>query len=291
MYAPLTGVVTNRTAAAVPAVAAVVLWGAGTTGLAQADVTYQDAVAGGGRLVSLYQSTAAPTIGPLAGTQPSDGRLLDVIPAVLAHNSSKTGFVAALAALGVTGVRPDNYPNAFTYGVGGTFTSTTAIRNAVPSKLKTPAGGLLAFASLGDAFAHLGQRPATTVSIGLPGITVPFTWTFNISSGLWTPGPGTPGVPVNNLIIQLVTTKSISLDRGNTIYGLIPLLTGRGTETAVSSTTSGGKLAGVGASGVWNKPGDNVLTTYGDAQSFPLRFARGHTWVVLVPSTTKVTLS
>jgi Protein of unknown function (DUF3048) C-terminal domain len=96
---------------------------------------------------------------------------------------------------------------------------------------------------------------------------------------------------VANLVVQVVSFKTVYLSRkyGQTVPSARVI--GRGTATVFSGTAPGqsGGTGGTAAAGSWTKPGLTTVTNYFDAAGQPMSFEPGPTWVVLAPAGTRTT--
>ena len=267
--APLTGLPVTTLLALdrqVVGVAVSYVPGAATAGLSAADVVYQEFDrAGHSRLVALYQSNDAVSVGPVTATAPVDLRLLELFrtPAY-AFDGGATGFVAQAKAPAVT---PRNFATSaslFRVGAGGLVISTARLRSSVRGAL-APLGGVLTFASAAAPLPTSG--PALhRLTVSVPGQAAEtFTWT----GSAWA-GPG--GALVTNVILQTVGYKTITPHKSGTIHSA--QVVGNGPATVVA----GQHLAVA----VWLRRQPLQVTSY-TVSGIPLGLAPGRTWVLLVP--------
>jgi hypothetical protein len=275
--APLTGLpVTSLLALTRPVVGVAVSYvpGAATAGLGAADVVYQEFDrAGHSRLVALYQSTDAVSVGPVAATAPVDLRLLELFRTpTYAFAGGATGFVAQAKPPQVTARNSTTFKSLFRVGAGGLVASTVALRSSAPGAL-APLGGVLTFAS------PAAPAPTSGTALRRLTVTVPgqaaetFTWT----GSAWA-GPG--GTLVANVILQFVGYKTITPHKAGTI--LSAQVVGNGPATVVA-----GRHA---AAAVWLRRYPLQVTSF-TVGSIPLGLAPGRTWVLLVPVRTRLVAS
>jgi hypothetical protein len=92
---------------------------------------------------------------------------------------------------------------------------------------------------------------------------------------------------VANLVVQIVSFKTVYLSRKYGQTALAALFTGKGKVTVFSGTASG-ESGGTGATGSWAKPGIAAVTNYFDVAGQPMSFEPGPTWVVLAPAGTRL---
>jgi hypothetical protein len=99
---------------------------------------------------------------------------------------------------------------------------------------------------------------------------------------------GGPRVSVTNLLVQIVSFKTVYLSRkyGETVPSARVI--GKGAVTVFSGSAPGG-TGGTAATGSWAKPGLTTVTNYFDTAGQPMSFEPGPTWVVLAPAGTRTT--
>jgi hypothetical protein len=281
---PLTGLGTSNKAAAQARVMAAVL--SASYGQAQpaganlADavyVEYSDTL----RMIALYQSKAAPLIGPIAQTRPVDGPVLGFVQPGFANTGGPAGFVSQLDQATLSDLSPAHDPSAYATTASGVTTSTGALRKGTAT---TPAPvPLLTF---GSAAGQLdpAARSAHTVTVpavaGFPAVT----WTYDAKSGTWhTADPVMSAGSPTTLIFQQVSYKGVQLHHPDGAVVPSAHVFGSGVATVLSGPNA--------VQGVWTKPGNTAVTIYADSKGVPLSFRPGVTWVLLVPSGTLVTYS
>ena len=91
---------------------------------------------------------------------------------------------------------------------------------------------------------------------------------------------------VANLVVQIVSFKTVYLSRKYGETAQSALMVGTGQATVFSGTTPGG-AGGTAAAGSWHKPGLAAVTNYFDAAHLPMSFEPGPTWIVLAPAGTR----
>jgi hypothetical protein len=281
---PLTGLGTSSKAAASARVMAAALSASygqpQPAGAAQADtvyVEYSDTV----RMIALFQSKAAATIGPIAQTRPVDGQILGLFQPGYANTGGPAGFVSQLDQATLSDLSPAHDPSAYTTTASGVTTSTAALRKTTAT---TPAPTTLL--TFGSATSSLdpAARAVHTVTVpavaGFPAVT----WTYDAKSGTWRTNDQvmSAGSPTT-LIFQQVTYKGVQLHHPGGAIVPSARVFGSGVATVLSGPNA--------ITGVWTKPGNVAVTNYADSKGVPLSFRPGVTWVLLIPSGTRVTYS
>lgn len=250
-------------------------------GLQEADVVFDElGTDGAARLLALYHSRDATTVGPVDDTRPDDSRILAVTGGMLGHGGGTRGIVVQLDRSVVLDLGRPAHRSAYTTNSAfpapfDVFTSTAALY-AVATGARKPPPPLFSYGGPGRPPPQGAPRTALTVT--MPGRT-PQTWQYSAGSRSWrmTAGPA-PGLTVSNLVVQSVTYKPARVDKRHTIN--VATVVGEGRVTIAA-----GRLLGTGT---WRKPAPKKLTTYVDDANLPFRLEPGRTWVVLAPAGTSV---
>ncbi|HEY2172702.1 MAG TPA: DUF3048 C-terminal domain-containing protein [Mycobacteriales bacterium] len=270
---PLTGAAASGAAAASrPVLAVAVPVGPGLpapTGLQAADIVYAGYPAGDAvRYLALFQSQQPARVGPVGPAAPEDGRLLDVMHPLFAFNDGPKRFVHPLSRTSVVALPRSAHAAAYTVTSGKPYATPSALlalaspRSAAPVILLPHSRPLVGS----------GVRAAHTLTITMPGRT-PLTWRYDAKPRGWR-STGTGGATPTNVIVQVMPYRSV-LDRNHGTPVRSPVIVGTGSCRVVSLDQTAGCT--------WSKPGAAKLTNYVDAGGFPLQFAPGPTWVLLVP--------
>lgn len=282
---PLTGVATTVPSARTARVAAVPVAGATSSayqvGLGQADVVYETSDDGhGSRLTALFQSHAAPAVGPVGPATAVGSEIVTAYAAVYGHASADAGAAEAIAELGIQDIGRAKAPAAYwqaapARGAMLPFTSVSRLRSA----------------ALGSAYSALRVRPlafgsleATTSGArrAVAGVTLPFaspgpvSWTWSRKARLWTRGVG--GAPAfDGRSGQAVTAANVVV--------LWSVAT-RGAAPAIRTTGSGRAALfrdGTVVNGTWRaRLGQPPVLRTEQGASIPL--APGATWFEVVPN-------
>jgi Protein of unknown function (DUF3048) C-terminal domain len=148
---------------------------------------------------------------------------------------------------------------------------------------------MLPYRTAGTPLASTGESHPASVRISIPGQPAQ-QWKFDARSGRWTETAGGPQVSAANLIVQIVSFKTVYLNRkyGQTTQSA--RVVGNGQATVFSGTTPGG-TSGISATGSWHKPGLAAVTNYFDAAHLPMSFGPGPTWIILAPAGTTTSQS
>jgi hypothetical protein len=283
--APLTGLTVSAAAAQRPAVA-VAVSGSAPVGLGAADLVLEEMTAPV-RYLAVFQSAQASQVGPVAATRPTDGQALSVLHPVTGYDGGTSSFISVLDASKVVDASYARHASAYASGSAGLTVSTSALASASGSDGPPPE--LLPYRTAGTSLASTGESHPTSVRIAVPGQPAQ-EWEFDTRTGRWAETAGGPQVSVANVIVQIVSFKTVYLSRkyGQTTQSA--LMTGTGQATVFSGTTPGG-TGGTSAAGSWHKPGLAAVTNYFDAAHLPMSFGPGPTWIILAPAGTTTSQS
>jgi len=282
--APLTGLPATSSVAARPAVA-LALAGPDPSGLGSADVVFQE-ISSPVRYIAVFQSNEAGNVGPVTGTQPTDGQVLAVLHPLIGYDGAEESyFVKILDRESVTDVGYATYPSLYTTGSAGLVTSTSAIARAVHGDTAPPQLFRYRGASTGaDTLAVSGVSRPTSVRVTIPGDGTE-DWSFDSHNDRWKLTSGGPEVEVANLVVQSVAYKGIALHHS------LPSAEATGSGRAEVFSGSAGGSGGTAATGTWSKPHLPQVTNYLGSDGAPMAFQPGPTWVVLAPTGTSVSAS
>jgi hypothetical protein len=285
--APLTGLpAASARAAGRPAVA-VPLSGSQLQGLAAADVVYEE-MASPLRYVAVFQSRDASSVGPVTGTRPTDAQALSVLHPLNAYDGGTPSFIRVLDRSQVMDLGYASHPSLYHAGAGGMTVSTSQVRQSArdtePPQMFTYQGTGVA----GEpSFASTGVWRTSSLKITAPGQPTQ-TWTFGARSHRWQLVSGGPSVQVANIVVQKVPYKTVFLSRKFGLTTTSARVIGSGSALMLSETGPAGGSTGTAVKGTWSKPGIHDVTNYIDANSRPIGFQRGTTWVALVPPGTQI---
>jgi len=280
--APLTGLSVTAAIAQRPAVAVVVA-GSAPVGLGSADLVFAE-MAGPVRYLAVFQSAEASTVGPVTSTRPTDGQALSVLHPLTSYAGGTTSFVSVLDATKIIDDGYAGHASLYSGGSGGPTVSTAAL--AAAGRSDGPPPELFGYRQPGDSLASADETHPTSVRVEAPGEPAE-QWSFDTGTDRWVQTAGGPRVSVANLVVQIVSFKTVYLSRK--YHQTVPsaLFIGKGAVTVFSGTAPGAS-GGTGATGTWAKPGITAVTNYFDAAGQPMSFEPGPTWVVLAPAGTRL---
>lgn len=275
---PLTGLSVSAAVAQRSAVA-VAVSGSDPVGLGSADVVFAE-MTSPARYLAVFQSNQTSTVGPVTQTQPMDGQALSVLHPFIGYDGGTSSFVSVLDATKIVDAGYLTHPSLYSAGSGGLTVSTSALAGI--GRSDGPPPGLFAYRSPGASLAPGHETHPTSVRIDIPGQAAE-QWSFDAKADRWTETSGGPRVSVTNLIIQIVSFKTVYLSHKYGQATQSARVFGSGSMTVFSGTAPGATTGGTAATGSWRKPGLATLTTYLDSAGTPMDFAPGPTWIVLAP--------
>jgi hypothetical protein len=285
-FAPLTGLATTAPSRAALSVDINHTPETVTTGVDLADVVYEYVVEGGiTRLVAVFNSQLPDRIGPIRSVRRTEASIVSPLGGVFAFsggaqyalNSIDTAPVARVqeSNAGAAMFRdPHGYPPNNLYG-RGRLLFAKARRATAPLPL----------------FAYRQQdTPAVgrTVSSFVVGFVSNYavTWTWDREAATWTrsffgrPEKGTDGVQLGakNVVVMFGTYQG-----GVGTEGAQAQLLGRGNAWVFT--------AGKVVTGQWSRPTNTRPAQLRDAHGQTIRLTPGQTWVEILPTSYRVTLS
>jgi hypothetical protein len=268
---------------------AVVMAGSAPQGLSTADLVFEE-FSSPVRYIALYQSGLAKAVGPVTGTQPTDGQVLSVFHPLVGYDGAQApSFIKSLDKTAITDEGSTGHSSLYTTAGSGSVTaSVRAISRANQGHGAPPA--LFVYRGGGqNTLATAGVSRATSVRIAIPGHGTQ-GWTFDSHADRWVLSSGGPKVDVANLVVQTVSYKNLNVSRRLGIVVSSARVYGNG-HVVVFSGSASGSSAGTSASGTWSKPRRKDVTNYFDSNGTPMAFEPGPTWVVLAPQGTRVSAS
>jgi hypothetical protein len=279
--APLTGLSVTAAIALRPAVAVAVA-GSDPVGLSSADLVFQEMTVPV-RYLAVFQSDEASKVGMVTSTIPSDGQALSVLHPLTSYDGGTSSFISVLDGTKIIDDGYAGHASLYSAGSGGLTVSTAALAAAGPSDAPPPA--LFFYRLPSEPLATGHETHPTSVQVEVPGQSAE-RWDFDARADRWVETAGGPRVSVANLIVQIVSFKTVYLSRkyGQTTQSARVVGTG---QTVVFSGTAPGGEGGTAAAGTWTKPGLAAVTNYFDAAHLPMNFAPGPTWIVLAPAGTR----
>ncbi|MDP9241325.1 MAG: DUF3048 domain-containing protein [Actinomycetota bacterium] len=269
--APLTGRPTTPALAARPAMAVIVGVTPGAAvpaGLGAADLVYAEYAEGGlTRLIALFQSREAPTIGPVISTRPADPKLLGVFHGCVAFAGGTSGFVKQFAPLGVCELNIE----------GQAYTSTARLYAAAERGHTAPTPPS-SFAGPGQPLAVSGLANATRLIVTVPGRSSQ-TWAYDPKATVWRSSIGGVAMAVTTVEVLTMPYRAI------TVHSPLRTLPSASVVGVGGATVVSGPHA---ANGSWYRPSAKGLANIVDASKLLMHPLAGSTWVILAPTGTRV---
>ena len=279
--APLTGLTVTAAIAQRPAVAVAVA-GSDPVGLGSADLVFAE-ITTPVRYLAIFQSDEASTVGPVTSIRPTDGQALSMLHPLTSYDGGTSSFISELDATKIIDDGYAGHASLYSAGPGGLTVSTAAL--AAAGRSDTPPPELFYYRQPGASLASAQETHPASVRVEIPGQPTQ-QWNFDARADRWVETSGGPRVSVANLVVQVVSFKTVYLNRKYGETAQSARVIGKGPATVFSGTAPGGS-GGTAAAGSWAKPGLTAVTNYFDAAGAPMTFEPGPTWIVLAPAGTR----
>jgi hypothetical protein len=263
------------------------------SGLAEADVVFEEMVEGGlTRLLAVYQSRDPDTVGPVRSARSTDLSILDELGRPLfAWSGANPTFAAAVRAADIAdvgaGAAPDAYRRAGDrpapynlYAAPGLLRDAAADDPAAT----TPPEPLFSYREPGEPLDGPGAGPATGLrTTGTGTLATGIEWSWGADGEAWVRSQnGSPHVDsagarvrATNVILRFTPYRDSGVR--DSVGAVVPEAEAVGEGEAW--VLSGGRAQ----PGRWHKPAADAVTTYTDTAGRPLRLVPGATWVEVLP--------
>ncbi|HEX3622066.1 MAG TPA: DUF3048 domain-containing protein [Acidimicrobiales bacterium] len=280
---PLTGVPTSDAArAGRPAVAVKIDNSADArpqAGIDHADIVYEEYTEGITRFIVVFQSSDAPTVGPVRSVRPADPNVIAPLRAALAFSGGSPGVLDVVKASGVRQIT-ENDTDTLKRRAGkaaphNLYTTTDALFHKVGAGSPPPAFG--PFLLKGQVYAATGATPATHLSLS-PGPDISAAYQWDPASGTWkrsTDGKphaleGGGQISPTNIVVQYTPYSTFPADK----KVRFPEVVGSGDALIFA--------AGTMTKAKWTKAAVGSVTTYVDSAGKPITLPPGQTWIHLL---------
>ncbi len=273
--APLTGLLTTPAILARPVIAVSVA-GSAPAGLAQADIVYEE-MSDGLRWVALYQSTDT-TVSAVGQARPMDPTAIADEKPVYVFAGAQKGVLTVVDKATLVPADLTMNTTLFAGPITAPTIATATIRGAFTS---VPGVPLLPYRAATDP-QPAANKPASKLVLAAAGQPTQ-VWSYDRASHVWKCTSGGPAVATANLVVQVVTYKSVQLSHPNGAYVPSARVLGTGTSDVFSGPSV--------VTGTWRKGGAAAATSYSDAHGIAARMLPGSTWILLAPVGATVTIS
>lgn len=260
------------------------------SGLAQADVVYEEQVEGNvTRLAAIFQTSAPTVVGPVRSARTTDVAIVTPLHRPLYAWSGANGAFARI-------IRSSPLVDAGYDAMTFAYSRKAIVGHAAPHNLYVSAPALFAKAPAGSQpppplFTYRDRgvpmpdgKPVSSVRLSFGPRGVPIVWNWDAKrhaylrtqrgslhvdqNGAW--------VNAANVVIQFVDYR----DTGFVDVSGAPVPEAVLVGTGPCWILSSGRLV----EGTWSKASPEAVTTYTDASGKPIPLTRGKTWVELPPS-------
>jgi hypothetical protein len=263
------------------------------SGLAEADIVFEEMVEGGlTRLLILYQSQDPDTVGPIRSARSTDLSIMAELGRPLfAWSGANPTFATAVRAADIVdvgvGVAPEAYRRAddrpAPYNL---YAAPDLLRDAGSgdAAARVPPDPLLSYREAGEQLSGPGFEPALRFrTTGEGSLATEFAWSWDALDGAWvrdqngTAHVDRSGVRVHaaNVIVRFTAYGDSGVR--DSVGAVVPeaITVGEGDAWLLS----GGRAQPAR----WSKPSADAATTYTDIAGASLRLAPGSTWVEVLP--------
>jgi Protein of unknown function (DUF3048) N-terminal domain/Protein of unknown function (DUF3048) C-terminal domain len=263
------------------------------TGLAQADVVFEEMVEGGlTRLLAVFHSQDPETVGPVRSARSTDLFILAELGRPLfAWSGANPTFAAAVEAADLVDVGVGATPEAYRREAGrpapyNLYAASDLLREAVADDdtASIPPPALFSYREPGAALSGRGVEPVTGFrTTGSGALSTDIAWEWDAASASWLRDQdGTPHVDRDgervraaNVIVRITPYRDSGVR--DSVGAVVPEADAIGEGDAW--LLSDGQVQ----RGRWLKPSPDAPTAYVDATGAPLRLTPGQTWVEVLP--------
>jgi hypothetical protein len=247
-------------------------------GIDHADVVYEEFTEGITRFIVVFQSSDAPTVGPVRSVRPADPNVIKPLGGPLAFSGGSPAVVDVVRSSGIRQIT-ENDTDTLKRRSGkaaphNLYTTTDALFRKAGAGNAPPA--FAQFLPAGEAFAGPGAAPVARISLSpAPSVSAAYQW--DAASKTWkrsTDGKphvleGGAQIAPTNVIVQYTPYTTFPQDK----KVRFPEVVGSGDAVVFSGGTM--------VKAKWSKAAAGAVTTYVDSAGAPIKLAPGQTWVHL----------
>src|ERR671910_3609555 len=262
------------------------------TGLAQADVVFEEMVEGGlTRLLAVFHSQDPESLGPVRSARSTDLFILAELGRPLfAWSGANPTFAAAVEAADLVDVGVGATPEAYRREPDrpapyNPYAASDLLREAVADDdASIPPPAIFSYRAAGTALAGPGVEPVTGFrTTGSGALSIEIAWEWDAASASWLrEQDGTPHVDRDgervraaNVIVRITPYRDSGVR--DSVGAVVPEAEAIGEGDAW--LLSDGQVQ----RGRWRKPSSDAPTAYVDTTGAPLRLTPGQTWVEVLP--------
>lgn len=257
-------------------------------GIAQADIVYEEFTEGITRFIVVFQSTDAPSVGPVRSVRPADPNVIKPLGGPLVFSGGSPAVLDLFKASGIRSITENDTDTlkrrSDRSAPHNLYTSTDALYKKLGAGTPPPAFG--PFLTAGKVYAPPGATPVTRLSLTpAPNVSASYQW--DPASSTWkrtTDGrahllEGGGQIAPTNVIVQYTPYSTLPADS----KVQFPEVVGSGDAVIFA--------AGTMVKAKWSKPAATSVTTYVDATGAPIALPPGQTWIHLQAPGSSVTAS
>ena len=262
------------------------------SGLAQADVVWEQVVEGGiSRYVAVYHSRLPVEVGPVRSIRLMDAPITAPLTGLIAFSGGQPDFLAALRGAGLQLISHDGGAAGFyrvphRWAPHDVYADPAALLTQADRRQRAPPGAQFVLAAGGERpTAVVEGGPTRALELTLSGVSHP-RWSWDRAAGAWlrwegsTAAVGARGVQFrarNVVVLRVDVVPTAYVDAaGNPVPDAVLVGSGDGL------VATGGRTVAVR----WSKRSLAEPVRLTGPTSAPVRLAPGNTWVELVPTGT-----
>jgi hypothetical protein len=248
-------------------------------GIDHADLVYEEFTEGITRLIVVFQSTDAPTVGPVRSVRPADPNVVKPLGGPLVFSGGSAGVLDVVRSAGLRQITENDTDTlrrrSDRSAPHNLYTSTDAIFRKAGRGSAPPA--FSPFLAAGQAFAPAGATPATRLSLS-PGPDISASYQWDPGSSTWKRSTdrrphvleGGAQIAPRNVIVQYTPYSSFPADQ----QVRFPNVVGSGEALIFAGGTM--------VKARWTKSSPGAVTTYSDSAGAPIPLPPGQTWIHLL---------
>ena len=279
---PLTGLLGDPAKAARPAVAVKIdnnPEARPQAGIDHADLVYEEFTEGITRFIVVFQSSDAPSVGPVRSVRPADPNVIKPLGAPLVFSGGSPAVLDVVRAAGLRQITENDTDTlrrrSDRSAPHNLYTSTDAVFRKVGRGSPPPV--FSPFLAQGQAYAPAGVAPATHLNLS-PGPDISAAYQWDPPSSTWKRTTdrrphmleGGAQIAPRNVIVQYTPYSTFPADQ----KVRFPEVVGTGDALVFANGTM--------ARAKWTKSAPGSVTTYVDSAGAPIPLPPGQTWIHLL---------
>jgi len=248
-------------------------------GIDRADLVYEEFTEGITRFIVVFQSTDAPTVGPVRSVRPADPNVVKPLGGPLVFSGGSPAVLDVVRAAGLRQITENDTDTlrrrADRRAPHNLYTSTDAVFKKAGRGSPPPT--FSPFLAQGQAYAPAGAAPVTTLSLS-PGPDISAGYQWDPPTSTWKRSTdrrphmleGGAQIAPRNVIVQYTPYSSFPADQ----KVRFPEVVGSGDALVFANGTM--------TKAKWTKSAPGTVTTFADSAGAPIPLPPGQTWIHLL---------